>query len=591
VFVKQSKRPNGRVYLSIAHGYRENGVQKTRNVESLGYLDDLERLYDDPLAHFKAVCDQRNEEVAKANASQTITIHPAQKIDKRTTNRKNIGCAIPLAYYNSCGIETVLRNSARTRRFKFDVNAVMRLLVVERLFNPGSKRAALANKDNYFFRSDFTEDDMCRTLDFFAAHKDKIIATMNNRISQTIGRNMTNVFYDVTNVHFERDKADEDIIDEETGDIIEHGLIKYGKAKNNIRHPIVQIGLLQDSEAIPITYRKFPGNTNDCETMLPVLKDLKRDYGLERVVVVADKGLNSSDNIVANTLDKNGFVFSQSICGTKSDKKTRDWVLSDAGYMVNEDQTFKIKSREQDKIVTIVNDSGKKVKEAIEIKIVAFWSRKYAERSCALREQAVQRAKKLIANPKAYSKATSYGAAKYVNNITFDKKTGAILEDTGKQAVLNDALITEEEKCDGYYCIITSEVKLSDAEIIETYKGLWRIEEAFKILKSEYQLRPMHVWSDSHIEAHCLLCYIALTITRLMQKDLGFAHTAHALMDDLAAMSGTNEEDNWWLFDHRTDLTDELCANVGIDLTRKRMKLSDIKTVLSQVRHGKNTSN
>lgn len=587
MFVKKTPHASGRIYLAIAQNYREGKKTKTRTIESLGYLDDLEKLYDDPIAHFQGICAIRNAEEKAKVAPVAITIHPAQKIDKRITNRKNIGSAVLLSYYNMLGIESTLRNCARTRHFEYDANAIMRLLVMERVLDPGSKLSAHANKDNYFFRSEFGLDDIYRSLDFFAVHIDKIIATMNKRIEENYGRNMNNVFYDVTNYHFAIDDNDEDTINESTGKIEAEGIRKKGKAKNNSRKPIIQMGLLQDADAIPITFRTFPGNTNDCTTMLPVLKDLKRDYGLGRVIVVADKGLNCSDNIAANTLDNNGYVFSQSIRGTKSDKETRTWVLSDEGYSANADETFKIKSRIQDKVLSIENSAGKKTKVPVTIKIVAYWSRKYAERARHKREEAITKAEKLIANPKAYTKATSYGAAKYVKNIHFDKSTGEVIEDSGKCALLDEERIAQEALCDGYYCIITSETHLGDSEIIDIYRGLWRIEEAFKITKQDLDFRPTYVWTPKHIQAHFLTCYIALTISRLIQKDTGYEYSVAEIMDELSAMSGTREEDNWWLFDHRTDLSDLLCESVGIDLTRKRMQLSEIKSVLSQVNHKK----
>ena len=587
MFIKKTPKKNGRVYLALAEGYRIDGKSRSKTIRSLGYLDELEKLYDDPIAHFEEECERENALKRKQYATQTITAHLAQKIDKRTENRKNIGCAIPLSYYNGLGIETTLRSHSRNRRFSYDVNAIMRLLVIERMIDPKSKYSAFENRGKYFFKSDFTDDDIYRSLDFFADKKDAIIAAMNRSIEKQGHRDMSHVFYDVTNHYFEIDESDEDVIDDTTGEVIEEGLRKKGVEKNRRRDPIVQMGLLQDSNALPITYRLFSGNTNDCTTLLPVLKDLKRDYKLERVIVVADKGLNTSTNIAANILDGNGYVFSQSIRGTKSAKEVRNWVISEAGYIENADGTFKVKSRLCDKTVHINytdEDGTEKTKDVdIEIKMVAYWSEKYARRSRHKRAEAIEKAKRLIANPASYTKATSGGAARYVKNITFDKKTGEVLEDAGKHATLDEALIKEQEACDGYYCLITSETDLLDEKIIDIYKGLWRIEEAFKITKSDISTRPVYVRKAPHIEAHFLTCYIALTILRLIQKDLGFSHSVTKILENISAMSGTHEGSNLWLFDHRTDLSDLLSENVGIDLTRKRMRLSEIKSVLSQV--------
>lgn len=236
-------------------------------------------------------------------AAVPLAIYPEQKIDKRTADRKNLGSAIPLAHYNSLGIEKILRNTARNTKNKFDINAIMRLLVMERIIAPGSKLSATNNHHSYFFKSDFTDDDIYRALDIFAHAKKRIISAMNRAIEASGKRNTSHVFYDGTNHYFEIDEGDE--------------LRCRGVEKNHRPDPIVQMGLLQDANAIPLNYEIFPGNTNDCVTLLPVIKNLKDEFSLDHVIIVADKGLNTSDNIAAATLDKNGFVFSQSIRGTK----------------------------------------------------------------------------------------------------------------------------------------------------------------------------------------------------------------------------------------------------------------------------------
>lgn len=569
MFVKKSGRKGGRVYLSLAQNYREGNKTKSRTIESLGYLDELEKQYDDPIAHFKAICEEQNALAKAERAAVAVTIHPAEKIDARTANRKNIGCAIPLWHYNSLGIEKVLRNATRTMRHEFDFNAIMRLLVMERIIKPGSKLSAVSNKDNYFFKSDFSDDDVYRALDVFAHAKKKIISAMNKHIETQGKRNTSHVFYDVTNHYFEIDEEDE--------------LRRKGVEKNRRPDPIVQMGLLQDANAIPLNYEIFPGNTNDCVTLLPVIKDLKEEFKLDRVIVVADKGLNTSDNIAAAILDRNGFVFSQSIRSTKSKKELREWVLSDEGYKVNEHKTFKIKSRQDMKTIHVEGEDGKVKHVDVEVKIVSYWSAKYASRARHKRAEAIEKARKLISNPSAFTKTTSYGAAKYVNNISFDKKTGEVIEDAGKHATLDEELIAREEACDGFYCIITSETHLPDQEIIDIYKGLWRIEEAFKISKSDLSTRPVYVHTPLHIEAHFLTCYIALTIIRLIQFDTGFRYSAASIINEIAALSGTHLQDNWWIFDHRSELSDELCNTVGIDLRRKHLKLNEIKSILSSV--------
>lgn len=349
------------------------------------------------------------------------------------------------------------------------------------------------------------------------------------------------------------------------------------------------MGLLQDVNGIPITYGIFPGNTNDSTTLMPLLKELKSSMSLTGVVVVADKGINTSNNIAACLLDGNDYVFSQSIRGTKSTERTRKWVLSDKDYQVNADGSYRAKSRQETKTIHIKDDDGKTIRDVdVEVKVVAFWSKKYETRARRKREKVIEKSLALVNNPSDYTRATHFGAAKYVKNISFDKTTGEVIEDAGKQAVLDTDAIKRDALCDGYYCIITSKTDWSDEQIITTYKELWRIEDAFRVSKSDLKTRPIFVSLQTHIQAHFLSCYIAITILRLMQYDLsrlteGSPPSARAIIDDLSAMSGTREDANYWLFDHRSDLSDDLAACVGIDLSLSRYTLREIKDLFAQV--------
>lgn len=519
MYLHKSERKGG-TYLSIVEGYREGGKVKHRTVESLGYVDDLMEEYGpDPVAHFKQACKERNAAKEAEAQSVTIEIRPQQKIDKRAAARKNIGSAVLLAVYNALGVETAIRNATRGSNADYDANAVMRLLVTERVLDPGSKKHAWENRNRYFFRTEFSLEDTYRALDPICACRDRIVSAVNRAVDKMGIRDTACVFYDVTNYYFELDEPG--------------GLRQKGVSKEHRKSPIVQMGLLQDSAGIPIGYRLFPGNTPDACTMLDVLAAMKRDYGCQRVVVVGDKGNNCSTNIAALTARGDGFVYSQSIRGSKSDAELKEWVLADAGYACARDAdgrtTYKVKSRQGYKTVTVVGDDGKRRKVDVEAKYVAFWSEKYQKRA---------RKERLAA----------------------------------------------EEACDGYYCIVTSEIEMSDSEVIEAYRGLWRIEESFKVTKSDLETRPAYVSREEHIEAHFLTCYVALCILRIIQAATGGGYSARVIADELSAMCGTHLEGNWWRFDHRTDASDDLCRMAGVDLIRQNMQLKDIKAVLSQAK-------
>lgn len=576
MYLHKSKRKDGRVYLAFAEGYRKDGKSKMRTVESLGYLDELEKQFDDPIAHFKAVCDEANAAARAERQNVQVTIHPLQKIDKREAARKNAGSAVLLAVYNALGIEIAVRNKTRGSKASYDSNAVMRLLTVERIINPGSKKSAWENKEHYFFRTAFSLEDTYRALDVLCGCKDKVVSAINRAIDKMGIRDTACVFYDVTNYYFEIDDPDED-----------EGLRQKGMSKEHRKSPIVQMGLLQDSKGVPIGYRLFPGNTPDPLTMLDVLSEMKRDYGQDRVIVVGDKGNNCSANIAALAAKGDGFVYSQSIRGTKSDAELKNWVLSDDGYerATNADGhvTYKVKSKQGYKAVSVAGPNGSKRKVDVDVKYVAFWSEKYERRARKERQAAIDKAKRLVADPGAYAAATHFGAAKYVRGLAVDGRTGELLE-AASALELDEDRLAADEACDGYYLIVTSETGMADDAVIEAYRGLWRIEESFKVTKSDLETRPVYVSRREHIEAHFLTCYAALCILRIIQVLTGGKYSAGTIAEELGAMCGTNLDGNWWVFDHRSDATDDLCRMAGIDLTRQNMQLKDIKAAFSQAK-------
>lgn len=576
MYLHKSKRKDGRVYLAFAEGYRKDGKSKMRTVESLGYLDELEKQFDDPIAHFKAVCDEANAAARAERQNVQVTIHPLQKIDKREAARKNAGSAVLLAVYNALGIEIAIRNKTRGSKASYDSNAAMRLLTVERIINPGSKKSAWENKEHYFFRTAFSLEDTYRALDVLCGCKDKIVSAINRAIDKMGIRDTACVFYDVTNYYFEIDDPDED-----------EGLRQKGMSKEHRKSPIVQMGLLQDSKGVPIGYRLFPGNTPDPLTMLDVLSEMKRDYGQDRVVVVGDKGNNCSANIAALAAKGDGFVYSQSIRGAKSDAELKNWVLSDDGYecATNADGhvTYKVKSKQGYKAVSVAGPNGSKRKVDVDVKYVAFWSEKYERRARKERQAAIDKAKRLVADPGAYAAATHFGAAKYVRGLAVDGRTGELLE-AASALELDEDRLAADEACDGYYLIVTSETGMADDAVIEAYRGLWRIEESFKVTKSDLETRPVYVSRREHIEAHFLTCYAALCILRIIQVLTGGKYSAGTIAEELGAMCGTNLDGNWWVFDHRSDATDDLCRMAGIDLTRQNMQLKDIKAAFSQAK-------
>ena len=559
-----SKRKDGRVYLSIAQSYRKDGKTSTRTVQSLGYVDELEKQYLDPIAHFKGVVDEMNKKRKEDCAPITLSFTPEQKIDMRVIdNQLELGYSILSRYYHLLGIDRFFANRRMRGDFKYNPNSIFKLLVYERVLRPGSKSAAFSNKDRYLDRMDFSYDDLLRSLDFFAGYKKDLISWINERIAKMRDRDTSAAYYDITNYYFEVDT--------------ENDLRRRGVSKEKRKDPIVQMGLLMDKDGIPITYQLYPGNTNDCSTLLPVLKDARERYHLGRTIVVADKGLNTSNNIAALILDGHGYVFSQSVRGADAELKT--WVLDDTGYKGSE--TFKVKSCQANKTTYIQGPDGKTVKVDVPVKRVAYWSADYAARARHERETVLSKSLKLISNSASYEHAKGYGAARYVKETVVEVSTGEV-----KKTVIemDEAQIAEDERFDGYYCIITSETKMTDQMIIDTYGGLWRIEETFRVTKSELETRPVHVWTRAHIEAHFLTCYVALVLLRLIQAATSFEHSAAKVIEAIRGIVGARMKENYYLFSYRTELTDLLGALIGQNLARQVYSKDDLRKILAETK-------
>ncbi|MEE1210190.1 MAG: IS1634 family transposase, partial [Parafannyhessea umbonata] len=362
------------------------------------------------------------------------------------------------------------------------------------------------------------------------------------------------------------------------------GLRRRGVSKEHRPEPIVQMGLLVDRNAVPIDYRLFPGNEHDGATMSEFVAAAAPGAG--EVVWVADKGCNTRANMVDCVARGHHFLWSQSIRGTKSTAEMRSWVTSGEGYRgIDGDPDagpgFRVKSRQDTLELEVADPGGETRRVPVEVKYVAFWSRKYQQRARRERARTVERAMDLVAHPPKYAAVTGRGAMRYVSARDADPETGEVAGPT--QLAFDAEALAADEACDGYYLIVTSKTDMPDLEVIDTYRGLWRIEESFRITKSDLRARPVYLSRADHIEAHFLVCFTALTVVRLMQLAVrerrgdGTAPTAAQMLGDLSRVAATRLESNWWVFDHRTDLTDELFAAFGLEVPTRYMQLRDIR--------------
>ena len=608
MFLKVCPSHKGKIYLSFVQGYRdENGKVKQRTIQKLGYLDDLKKEFDDPISHFK--------EIAMKKTREEITEYTIKNLSTKTIDNgdstKNLGYVIFKKIYNELDISSFLINKNKKLKIDYSLNDIFKLLVFSRILFPNSKLATYNNKEIFFDKFDFSEQDMYRSFDYLSSYKDELLTFLWNNTKDSYNRDTSISYYDTTNYYFEIAYNDEDILNEK-GKIIKKGQRKKGPSKEHRKTPIIQMGLLMDKNAIPMYYDLFPGNESEKLQMRPTLKKTKAKFGIGRTIIVADRGQNTSDNTVFiagknddDCTNHDGYVYGQSIIG--ADKEFKEWALNQEDFLydkmydesgnlityqeVVKDENGKIigyeekpaiwkhKSRVYAKKVQIQKNGKRNVTYHIYQKQMIYYSKKYADRQKHLREVAVEKAKDLINNPTKYTQATSYGCTKYIDNISFDEETGEVKE--GKILSLKLDKIKEEEKWDGYYSIVTSEKNLTDKEIRDIYKGLWKIEESFKITKSELETRPVYVWTDESIETHFLSCFVSLLFIRLLEQKLNKKYSNSHVIDSLRNYKSTKIEHDIYLQNFRNDVIKDLEKIFNIDLSRKYLTLSEIKKILN----------
>lgn len=583
MYLKKSfNKKRNKTQLSFVQGYRMDGKVKHKVIENLGYLEDYLDRYEDPVAHFQQVAKERN---AGQEVPETIEVSLSDRLPDQCSSRKNLGYAIIKIIYAKLQIREFFQNRQRQLPVKYNLNSIFSLLTFNRFLFPSSKKNAFETKDRFFDSFRFSLDDVYRALGYFSRYSQELQKHLHTRVSGLVGRDSEKAYYDVTNYYFEIPYEDED-----SPDTLRKVKRKRGPSKEHRKDPILQMGLLMDSNGIPMAFHTFSGSESEKTNMIPAIQRVKKDYGIGRIIVVADRGLNTSDNtsILSGTnasdgKNNDGYVYGQSIRG--ADTEFKKWVLEQDGYLTamekNKDGDmvpFRHKSRLYAKKITKKDSNGtRRLRMTIYQKQMVYYSEKYAKKQKYEREKAVAKAEELIKNPARYTKASSYGCTAYINNISFSRDTGEIVN--GKELSINQEKIAEEALYDGYYSIVTSEKELSDKEIRDIYKGLWEIEESFRIIKSEFKTRPVFVSTEDHIQAHFLICFVTLVIMRVLEQLTGKCHSVRQIRDSLANYSCSYLDQNYYLFDYRDDVILTMEKVFGLDLSKKIMPLSEIKKI------------
>lgn len=529
---------NGIDYLRLAQSRYNPELKKQKKdiVKNLGPLSK----FDDGKPDFLIRLRQqfKNGEIEFDGISYTTPIvhsYPFTPNVDHEVEFKNMGYFLLEKFYRDLGIDKLLQLEKSKSKIEYDLDGITRLLVYDRILHPSSKQGSFESKDDYIFPITTTTDvhEVYRALDVLADKNESIQKRMNTKIkNSTIGRKTELTYYDVTNYFFEIGYNDDDeykldvdgnlCLDVDGKPIVlKKGLRKKGVCKNKRKTPLVAMGLFIDQNGIPVSFNTFPGNTQDKTTFTEMINSTLSRKGLGKVVVVADNGNHAQENLYLLAKNGNGYVISKSVkqkWNVKPHKelsKMSEWAKDESGYHhrynKNGVMTFKSKSRIYDRSVKDKDDNEMIVKE----KEVLFWSLGHYNKQLKDNQKFIEYLESCIDNPDKL-KDKQRKSQEFIKVYQTDPKTGEILKTKPVVELLTKKLEKQKEVM-GYYCIVTSEIDKSDDEIIASYHRLSRIEDSFRTLKGTLGARPIYLSNPDRIKAHFLICFISLTIMRLIQ--------------------------------------------------------------------------
>ena len=498
-FLKKTKNKKG-IYLQIYESYydpeRKGGAH--RSYKPIGYVHELQASgIEDPITVFGEEVQKLNQEYKRKKQSEK------ERQISEESPEKLLGY-FPLKNLNdSLGCKKYIDLMQTTTSFRFNVFDMMSALIYARVVHPCSKlKTYIEVIPKLFEKHDFSLNQIYSGLGYLGSEYEKIIEIFNHQVSQKYPFDTSHSYFDCTNFYFEIDKEDEFRL--------------KGPSKENKKEPIVGMGLLLDANQIPIGMKLYPGNESEKPVIRNIIDDLKqRSHISGRTIQVADKGLNCFNNIMHALKSGDGYIFSKSLKSLPETEKT--WVLLENDYVDVKNKKgevlYRIKDCVDDFSYSYTDDTGhKKTLKLTEKRIVTF-NPKLAEKQTYEINRQVEKAKKLRA---CEAKKSEYGdSSKYVTFVSTDKKGE---KTTGKIKVeINEKAIENAKKLAGYNMLITSEIRMAASEIYAAYHNLWRIEESFRIMKSQLDARPVFMQKQETITGHFLICYLAVLLTRLLQ--------------------------------------------------------------------------
>ena len=492
-FLKQTK-VYGRVYLQISETIYNKKTKKSSNkcYKKIGYLDDLTSdKIPDPVSYYK-------EEVKKLNDKRNKELEEmkVQKIGENPT--RNFGYFIVKNLYNALEIEKELYPFKYMCDFTYPISSLIEALTYSRIVNPCSKLRTFNEVIPYLYEEyNFSLDQIYDGLNYIGSEYEKFIEVINYCIDKKYGRNTSKSYFDCTNYYFEIDFEKDDK--------------QKGPSKENRPNPIIGQALLLDGDSIPLNMRMYPGNESEKPKIRELIKEMKEQNNIKgKTIQVADKGLNCGDNIYDALLNKDGYIFSQSVL--QLEEKEKNWVLLDNDYEEIKDNEgnllYKIKACVDEFPIRVTDDKGRKEIVKVKQKRVATFNPSLAAKKKIEINKLVEKAKGLCHSE---AKKEEYGeSSKYVKFVDEEGKKASVL--------INQDKIDKDLKYAGYNLIVSSEINMSKHEIYRVYHQLWKIENTFRIMKSELDARPIYLQKRESIYGHFLICYYAITLLRLLEE-------------------------------------------------------------------------
>lgn len=562
----------------IQKGYRNGKKVTTKNIARIGKHSELLKITDDPLAYAREQVAKYNEEEKNNNTvSMEVKFNFAEKIKATSrpassSTNSNIGYFFLQQLYHDLQISSFFQEITKNSKITFDPNDVNRFLTFARVLEPDSKLGTYDHLDRYFEHPEFEYVHMLRTMDILQEHYSEYMNHLFTYSNNIVKRNTSVCYYDCSNYYFEIETDDEDYVDEVTGEIIK-GLRKYGPSKEHRPNPIVEMGLFMDADGIPLSMCITHGSANEQTTAVPLEKELTKMFNGKKFIYCADAGLGSLDIRKFNSMGGRAFIVTQSI--KKLSDRLKTAVFNDCDYkLLSNDKPVSLKDMKSfdkkdkknsalytDRAYKILNadcavdlglyelkelKNGKtrrvKSKATLEQKVIITFSRKMMEYQRYIRNRQIERARKLLTNidPESFKKGP-HDVTRFIKRTSCTKSG----EKANDMYEINQAVIDEEEKYDGFYAIATN---LDDPakEIIQISSKRYKIEDCFRVMKTNFVARPVFHQKRERIIAHFMICYTALLIYRLLETKLdryGTHFTADNIIETLKNMEVANIED------------------------------------------------